>query len=529
MEFLTDFLTPERIGSVLGVFKWMFYATTLGFAVFLLATSIRIRRGVKRRLGLLPLSFTVALGAIIAYQATWQLAGFTRREFVRFMERHDKRADNAVSNLIRGRVLDCEGRVLAESGRENRTFRVYPYGAATAHIVGFRHPVEGLTGIENAMDAVISGYYDDQKKGLKEKGMLALKKERNIGADVQLTIDAELQKFAAAAMFNEKTGMPHKGAVVGIDPASGALRILLSSPSFDPNNFQRILNIDPDSPLLNRALHGKYPAGSTFKLATAALAVECGKAGVIDCPADGYKPPGATRPIRDHEFYSYEERGLKWHGFGALGLDDALAKSANTYFARVGVDCGTDAFNAFAEKLKFNERLTLAKTPFGSVTSQYGSLRRLGRGERRELSQISIGQGTMLATPLHLVLLTAAVANKGVMPAPRILADEEPAELSRVFKPETAARVKTAMRRVVTHGTGKAANIPEFAVYGKTGTAQNPGGGDHSWFVCFAAPPDRPPLVLAVLVENAGFGSATALPIAVKILREYYATVADER
>ena len=126
---------------------------------------------------------------------------------------------------------------------------------------------------------------------------------------------------------------------MGIDPRNGAIRILLSSPSFDPNNYDRKLNIDPDSPLLNRALHGRYPPGSTFKLAVAGLAVERGISEQIYCPANGYFAPGARRPIRDHEYYSFERRGLAWPGFGSLDLDTALSGAA-TALGNVGPGIG---------------------------------------------------------------------------------------------------------------------------------------------------------------------------------------------
>ena len=519
METITEFLTPERSGAVLAALKGLFYASTLGFAAFVLATSLRLRGATARRrkLGLVPVLFAAALAAIIAYQATWQLAGFTRREFVRFMERHDPRHDKAAGRIVRGKIFDRKGRVLAESTREMSNFRVYPYAEAAAHIVGFRHPSEGLTGVENALDGILSGYLSDQKESIKEARRLALKKDRRVGDNVILTIDAELQRAAYELMKDKK------GAVVGIDPRDGAIRLLVSTPSFDPNTYKRVLNIDPDSPLLNRALHGRYPAGSTFKTAIAGLAVDAGKAAPLDCPPAGYYAPGARRPIRDHEYYEYERKGLVWGGFGApLDLDTALAKSSNTYFAHAGVLSGTDAFNELAERLKFNERLTLCATPFGAVTSQRGSLPKLGRGERRELSQLSIGQGRMLATPLHLALLTAAIANNGRMPAPRVVETDEPALLSQAFKPETAVRVKRAMRKVVTSGTARKADIAGLEIYAKTGTAQNPGGADHAWFICFATPKNAPPLALAVLVENAGFGSTAALPVAVEILRAHY-------
>lgn len=522
LDAICDALNSGLLRSVLTLLRMLFYVLCIG-AIYALCVAPthqapQTKGGKKKpfvRVILIPFILLVAAGfiAILVYQSSWQLSGFTSPEFVRFMERYNPRADNAAHKLIRGEILDCKGRVLSKTEPGSYITRSYPYGAATAHIVGYRHPTEGLTGMENAADYLLSGYSLDKEKQFKAAGENAFKEMRNVGTNVVLTIDAELQKRAYELMNGRK------GAVVAIDPDTGAIRVLLSSPSYDPNNFTRDLLIDKRSPLLNRALHGHYPAGSTFKTLIAAMMLENGVSQTLPCPAEGYYAPGARRPIRDHEYYTYEKRGLKWHGFGQLDLNTALSKSSNTYFARAGVESGVDAFNGLVDRLGFKKRYVLFEGDSGMVSSRESKIPFLKKGMRRELSQLSIGQGQLAMTPFHMAMLAASFANKnGDIMAPRLLEEEKPSVFSEGFSNGVAARVRKAMRYVVTDGTGRGANIAGLEVCGKTGTAQNPGGDDHSWFICFNnAGPQR--LAIAVIVENAGFGSSAALPVAVGVLQ----------
>ena len=518
LEAISAMLDPPHIRQILSLFRWMFCILSV-VSVFSLGFHFApYRIGYRTRMMLFPILFSICAVAILAYQASWQLAGYTRKEFVRFMERYNPRPDNAAHHLIRGSILDCKNRPLAFTEQDGSGTRVYPYEAATAHIVGFRHPSEGLTGMENAGDPLLSGYHRiTSGKEWREASLKSLDttKSFSVGTNLTLTIDARLQLRAYSLLKGRK------GAAVAIEPSTGAIRLLCSSPAFDPNQYDRRLNIDPDAPLLNRALHGRYPAGSTFKTLIAALMVECGVQQTLPCPADGYYAPGARRPIRDHEYYAYERRGLAWPGFGSLDLDTALAKSSNTYFARAGVLCGVDAFNDFSARLHVNERLPLYTNGTQMVSCQRGNIPFLKRGERRELAQLSIGQGRLLVTPLHMAMFTAAIANGGALQTPRLLESQPIATLSRLTSAATARRVTRAMRKAVQSGTARKADLPGLSVCGKTGTAQNPGGEDHAWFICFA-PAENPQIAIAVIVENAGFGSAEALPVAVGILDEFF-------
>lgn len=523
LDAICDALNSGLLKSVLTLLRVFFYVLCIG-TIYALCVYLKPHNHVPSknskkkpfvRVILIPFLLLIIIGfvSILIYQSTWQLSGFTSPEFVRFMERYNPRADNAAHKLIRGEILDCKGRVLAKSEPNSYITRSYPYGAATAHIVGYRHPTEGLTGMENAADYLLSGYSLDKETQFKLGSENALKEMRNVGTNVVLTIDAKLQQRAHELMNGRK------GAVVAIDPDTGAIRVLLSSPSYDPNNFTRMLLVDKASPLLNRALHGHYPAGSTFKTLIAAMMVECGVPQTLPCPAEGYYAPGARRPIRDHEYYTYEKRGLKWHGFGSLDLNTALSKSSNTYFARAGVESGVDPFNDLIERLGFKKRYVLFEGASGVVSSRESKIPFLKKGMRRELSQLSIGQGQLAMTPFHMAMLASAFANKnGDIMAPHLLEKETPRVYSEGFSQSVAARVRTAMRYVVTHGTGRGANVTGLEVCGKTGTAQNPGGDDHSWFICFNNTGSQR-LAIAVIVENAGFGSSAALPVAVGVLQ----------
>lgn len=513
LDGVMELLTPERTRTVLLALR-SGYFVLLGW---LLLRTLWVRvPGVRRPgrgLRLVVLLLVLALLGVLAYQATWQLAGFVRPRFVAFMERYNPRPSNAAKRLIRGRIFDREGRELAVSDAEAPGARRYPYGPALAHLVGYRHPVYGITGMEQAADARVSGYLVESRADWERVGRTALRSRREVGSALVLTVDAELQRFA----YEQLAG--RAGAVVALDPNDGAVRLLVTSPAFDPNRFQGALNRDPALPLLNRALHGRYPPGSTFKLATAALLVERQVGERLYCPAEGYQAPGARRPIRDHEYYEYERKGLAWGGFGTIDLATAFAKSSNAYFAQAGVLAGAEAFNTLAERLWINARIPLYEGPSGIVASQRGNVPVLGRGERRELAQLAIGQGRLLATPLHMAMLVASVAAGGALWHPRLLETEPPRHLPRTMRPETARRVRDVMREAVRHGTGRNADLPGLEVCGKTGTAQNPGGGDHAWFVCFA-PASDPQFALAVLVEHAGYGSRAAVPVAAAILAE---------
>jgi peptidoglycan glycosyltransferase len=264
---------------------------------------------------------------------------------------------------------------------------------------------------------------------------------------------------------------------------------------------------------MNRATQGFYPPGSTFKVLMAALAIDAGFSGTLYCQADGYTTSSHYRKIRDHEYYSARRAGKRWEGFGNLDLATALAKSSNVFFAQLGVRYGHEAFERNAERFLFGHQIRLYPGTDRTGAISTGRVPRIAESDLYGLAQASIGQGKMMATPAHMATIAAAVANQGIAMQPRLMAGDPPTVLARYMPAGTAQRLARMMRRVVTDGTGRGIDRDDLAIAGKTGTAENPHGKSHSWFIGFA-PAGRPALAVAVLVEQGGFGSQTAAPIA---------------
>ena len=453
--------------------------------------------------------------AVLIYQASWQLTGLFRPQFVAFMQSHDRREFNPAHRIARGRILDRRGRVLALSREvEGHVDRVYPFGPAFAHTVGYSDPRFGAIGAEAAGNAQLNGATPQTLASWGELGrQLLTKDQRPRGQDLRLNLDSELQLLALQRLGDRP------GAAVLMRTSDGALLVLATNPSFDPNHLDPDLlrARAPGVPLLNRATQGLYPPGSAFKVVMAAAAIEAGFSGTLNCPAQGYTTSRQYPPIRDHEFYSARKAGRAWSGAGALDLPTAFAQSSNVFFAQLGVRYGHEAFARTGEQFQFDRQVR-----FYPGTDRYGSLStgrlpRLAATDRYGLAQASIGQGRVLASPLHLATIAAAVANRGLAMRPRLLAQEPPAPLGQYMSAPTAARLAGMMRKVVTEGTGRAIDGPGLAIAGKTGTAENPGGAAHSWFIGFA-PAQAPTLAVAVLVEHGGFGASVAAPIARDLL-----------
>ncbi|HMP91049.1 MAG TPA: penicillin-binding transpeptidase domain-containing protein [Kiritimatiellia bacterium] len=452
---------------------------------------------------------------ILIYQATWQLAGFSRPEFVQFMKKYNRRPDNPVARIVRGEVLDARGNVLAKSDPERLGQRWYPYGAAFCHVVGYDHPFYGMSGIEAADHASLSGVTRDSVTEWERFGKNLINRDDIRGNNLQLTLLAQLQVVAHEAMMGKK------GAAVFIDAQTGHILVLYSAPGFDPEYmpsgmFERE---DRDAKFLNRVLQGLYPAGSTLKVLVAAAALEHGKNPTFACPADGVVFGTGNRPIRDHEYYDYQRRGRSWPGHGTLNMREALAKSSNIYFARLGVDLGGDILTEVANRCGLNSAWMVFHGSSGSISSRKGRFNALKREDRAKTAQVSIGQGDMLVTPFHMAMMAAAIGNQGSPPKPILAVAEKSQKLPAFFDVSASKKLTEMMRYAVTSGTGRGADIPGLNVAGKTGTAQNPHGKDHGWFIGFA-PDHQPRIAFAVVVEQGGYGSESAVPVANAVLRK---------
>jgi penicillin-binding protein A len=403
--------------------------------------------------------------------------------------------------------------------------RTYPGGAIYAPVTGFYSVVYGETGIESAEADLLAGT-SAQLFYRRISDLLTGRQPQ--GATVELTIDPNLQKIAWDALGDQR------GAVVALDPKTGNILAMVSKPSYDPSllaghtvsqvtaNRQKLL-ADPTRPMDNRAIAGRlYPPGSTFKLITAAAALSTGKYTpdtMVPGPASIQLPQSTTRLPNDD--------GQPCGPGDQSTLTQALTNSCNTSFALLGQQVGQDALRKQADAFGFDQPLQIPLTVTPSVFPS--SL------NQAQLAQSSIGQFDVRTNPLEMAMVSAAIANGGVLMKPNLVArvrsaDLEviqtttPTELSRPITSQVADELRTMMLSVVTSGTGTAAQIDGVDVAGKTGTAQSaPGQPPHAWFTSFASGNGHD-VAVAVVVEDGGkagneaFGGTVAAPIARKVM-----------
>jgi len=461
------------------------------------------------------LGLALGFGAVLAHQASWQLTGMLRPRFVAFMQLYDRRDFNPAHGILRGAILDRRGEPLAYSEEIlGKVYRLYPEGPTFAPVLGYAHPRFGASGLEAVARAYLNGGAPAHLGDWGRLGRQVVTQERRPrGPDLALTLDAELQRLAVAEL-GERTG-----AVVAIRPQDGAVLVLASTPSFDPNRLDAALfeRRDPRAPLLNRATQGLYPPGSTFKVAMAGLALEAGFGATLECPAEGYTTAAHYPRIRDHEYYEARRAGRHWAGHGRLGLGEALALSSNSFFAQLGVGLGHARLEALTERLAFGQSLVLHQSAHGRFAMRTGELPRLAHSDRYGLAQVAVGQGRVLLSPAYLALFGAAIANHGLAMRPHLISGTPSAPLAPFFSPEVSARLLPMLRAVVREGTARSIETPALAIAGKTGTAEHGRGPSHAWFLGLA-PAERPRLAVAVLVEEGGYGSTAAAPIAQRLL-----------
>lgn len=431
-------------------------------------------------------------------------------------------------NRERGPILVAGAPVARSvaSADELKYQRSYADGPLYAQLTGYYSFVYGAgRGVENAQNSLLSGSSDT----FFYRRMVDLVTGRQPqGAAVELTVDPAAQQAAAKALGDQR------GAVVALDPRTGAILALVSSPTYDPNQLaghdlravQRAytgLLADPGNPLVDRAIGGDlYPPGSTFKIVTAAAALSSGRyTETSQLPGPARLDLPQTTATLPNDFA------------GACGPGDrvsllrALQISCNTAFGSLGLALGGDALREQAARFGFGERLSVPM-PVTPSTVPAGM-------NPPQSAQAAIGQFDVRVTPLQMAMVSAAVANGGVVMTPYavrtvrspeldVLDQTSPQELSRAVTPEVAASLTRMMEAVVTDGTGTRAQIPGVAVAGKSGTAQQgTGQPPHAWFSAFA-PAGDPQVAVAVVVEDGGVagseaaGGRVAAPIAKAVM-----------
>ena len=480
------------------------FMVSAGLFVLQLSRRFRQTRGAGGPNRLLAAICILALGAILVHQGIWQLAGFRNAKFVAFMGRYSPRVAGSGESMQRGRIVDRNGIVLAETVAGQRR---YPHGPAAAHVTGYADARYGTTGVERADDAHLRGAAVSIDSASLQRLARNLIDHRLIaGNDTVLTIDARLQAEAYRLLGDDA------GAVVAISPRDGSILVLASTPSFDPSSPGDALEGGKQA-LFNRALAGLYPPGSTFKALVAAVACDYRMGGPMTCPAEGIAAEAGARPIRDHEYYEYERLKKRWRGHGTIDIREGLVRSSNVYFAKLGLLLGAPRMNEISRRFALEQPYRLFEGSSGSIVGTPSRLPRLGAADRRAIAQAAIGQGSVVVTPLHMAVATAAIANDGWLHAPHLNAATTPGAPVAAISPRAAQLVAEYMGGVVRSGTGAGARIRGLPLAGKTGTAQTPSGADHGWFVAFG-PTSHPALALAVVVENSGYGSRRAVPIA---------------
>jgi peptidoglycan glycosyltransferase len=439
----------------------------------------------------------------------------------------------AISPGVRGRILDRNGAVLAETVDGRRT---YP-NPALGNLIGFQSRLYGTTGLEARFDAQLSGVATLSPTAILEARLLGLPVEQT-PADLILTLDSRLQAAAQQALGERA------GAVVLIDVPTGAILAMVTYPRFDPNQLvlpepatqadvERVqaawaeLSTRSDAPLLNRATQGRYPPGSVIKTLTAAAALDSGVLGdpsaTVTCPNLLPTEAGAP-PVRNAVDNLFRRTG------DPSDLVRVFAFSCNTAFAQIGLALGSERFLEYARR--FGLPTADARTgtadlrdipaEIGTIANEAAFLQRPAA-----LADTAFGQGQALVTPLDMAQLAASIANEGRLMRPylvaeartgdRVIYQAQPEMMRRVISPETSQRMLAIMRTSVEIGYAQPIALPGVAVGAKTGTAETPRGVPHSWIMA-VAPTDQPRYAIAVIVEYGGEGSRSALPVARQVL-----------
>jgi peptidoglycan glycosyltransferase len=433
----------------------------------------------------------------------------------------NKRELLEAQKIHRGLIRAGDDTVLARSLKEpdDSYVRRYPEGGLFSHAVGYNYVRQGNAGLERFYDDDLSGRENDLSNLLQR-----LVDRKPDGDDLITSLDPAAQRVALQQLGGRK------GAVVALDPRSGAIKVMASVPGYDPNDVRRqaafnALNRDPNAPLLNRNTQSGYPPGSTFKVVTTIAAIDSGK----------YTPSSVVNGRNGKVISGVPLNNDGGESFGDITLTDALTHSVNTVFGEVGEKVGKATMAKYMDRLGFgapvevdlprDERAASGERRKGRIISPTSRFVDVGR--------MAIGQDKLTVTPLQMAMVASAVANGGKLMKPHIgdrVVDSDgrtvktigPDEMSQVMSPQTAQEVGAMMSKVVEEGTGTAAALQGIDVAGKTGTAEvdRACGPNQLWFIAFA-PVQDPRVAIAVTVEcGEGFGGTVAAPIAKAVMQE---------
>ncbi|MCU6761297.1 penicillin-binding transpeptidase domain-containing protein [Brotonthovivens ammoniilytica] len=428
---------------------------------------------------------------------------------------YNSRANLYAEHVIRGDILSSDGKVLAETvtNSKGEQTRSYPYENMFAHVVGYVN--NGKSGLESQMNFKLLRSHSFFLVQL----MNELRDEKNQGDSVVSTLDYRVQKAAYDALGNQD------GAVVVLEPKTGKILAMVSKPDFNPNtlakNWDSIVADEDSSILLNRATQGLYPPGSTFKIVTVLEYIrENGVNNKFHFDCDG----------------SVEVNGEVIHCYnnsvhGEEDLKKAFAKSCNSAFSTIGLDLNLKKYAELCSDMLFNQDLPVS---FEANNSRFSLGTDASTGK---IMQTAIGQGDTLVTPLHMAMIAAAIDNDGTVMKPYLVDHIEndggvniksykPSEAGAMISKEEAGILQELMEEVVNSGTASKLSGQSYSAAGKTGSAEfgTVKGHSHAWFVGYGSKDSYNDIAIAVIVEDGGSGSGTAVPIAKKVFDKYFNT-----
>jgi peptidoglycan glycosyltransferase len=485
------------------------------------------------RVGMLALGMLVALVVATTYWQTWARPALA--------ERQDNEIQRVAQFEVKRGLILGPTRTLARNRPEKKRgttlyFRVYPQGRLAAHVVGYSTVARARTGLERSLNDVLTGSVRGLSS-LVDQSLDRLDGKPIVGDTVKTTLDLDGQRVALDALGTRC------GAVVALDPRSGRMLVMASSPSYDPNmveeNYGKIERIradcTPASPLLNRATQGLYPPGSTFKVVTASAALDEGAYSADSTFVD----PGYCT-VYGKRVNNYDTS----RPFGTVSLATALQYSVNSVFCNIGLELGARKVLRQAKKFGFYDRPPLETPESERLPSGLYKGDRLydpTRDADVDAGRMAFGQERLLVTPEQMAMVAGTIGNAGILMKPFVV-DEvvapsgktrwrtKPERIRRAVTPTTARDVSEMMVRAVESGTGTSAQISGLRIGGKTGTAETGVAGRNvTWFIAFVGPDgERPHVAIAVVLQDQSLtGGATAAPIAREVMQALLGSTAN--
>jgi peptidoglycan glycosyltransferase len=467
------------------------------------------KSGRNREISVIAYLFFFLFLAMIAYYVYFQVV--KSEDFIN--SPYNSLQDLFSDHVVRGEIISSDGYVLAktETDDNGNESRVYPYGNRFAHVVGYA--TNGKMGLENQTNFSLLRSH----AFFLEQIVNDIKGEKNIGDNVVTTVNCELQNAAYDALGS------YDGAVIVMEPSTGKILAMVSKPDFDPNtisaNWDEITS-GTSSVLVNRATQGQYAPGSVFKIFTA---LEYYRENPFSYEAYSFRCDGSI---------TYEGQTIRCAGnqkHGEEDLKSSFANSCNSSFVNIGLSLDRDTFEELCDSMLFNQNLPIS---FESCTSKIAISDDMTDSLMMETA---IGQGNTLVSPLHMVLISSAVCNDGVLMMPYLVDHTEnyngievksnsPKEYKTLLGSDEASFLQEYMQAVVEDGTAEKLNGASYDAYGKTGTAQvsDSTSQTNSWFTGYAHRDGCEDIAIAVILENCDTSKTSATSAAKKVFDAYF-------